>query len=77
MIAHARVPRGDSHWSRRRPDRIARGERHGMAKLCEAAVADLRLSYAAGGVTQRALAAAHGVSVATINHALAGKTWRA
>ncbi|WP_442923051.1 HNH endonuclease [Microbacterium sp. BR1] len=41
--------------------RVANGERAGSAKLTDAQVAEIRTRYAAGGVSQRALAAEYGV----------------
>jgi hypothetical protein len=63
---------GDDHWSRQHPDRIKRGFRRApehiqrgeqapRAQLSDAQVAEIRTRYAAGGITQRALAAEYGV----------------
>lgn len=57
--------------------RSARGERHGGAKLTEAAVAEIRSLYAAGGVTQQSLAARFGVSFQQISDIVRGRYWRA
>jgi hypothetical protein len=56
-------------------DRHARGERNGHAKLTEAQVVELRTRRAAGGVTQRALAAEYGVSEQTVCDILKRRRW--
>ena len=55
------------------PDR--RGEKHGMAKLNEVMVADIRGFYAKGDVTQKEIAKAYGVSRRQISHIVRGKNW--
>lgn len=52
-----------------------RGAEHGLAVLDEQKVRELVLRYRAGGVTQRQLALAYGVSLATINHIITGRRW--
>jgi len=42
-------------------ERVANGERHGAHRLTDAQIAELRARYAAGGVTQRRLAAEYGI----------------
>ena len=66
---------GDKNGLRRHPERVARGERQHLAKLTDAKVRKLRVTYAAGGVSQRALAVQYGVSQATISLVLKGRTW--
>jgi hypothetical protein len=51
------------------------GERDGMAKLTEAAVRAIRVRYAAGGITQRQLAAEYGVRDPAISRIVTGKRW--
>lgn len=51
------------------------GERSSSSKLSEKDIADIKASYARGGITQATLACEHGVSKATIQLALAGKNW--
>lgn len=55
--------------------RQAKGEAQGHAKFTEAAVLEVRQLYAAGGVSQRALAAVFGVSQRAIGRALTRRTW--
>jgi len=72
-----KVLRGDKHPARANPELRrklaehcrtmdpacrARGERHGMVKLSDAQVADLRARFKAGGATRAALAEEFGVS---------------
>jgi hypothetical protein len=83
-------PRGDNHYSRQTPERLARGERngarqhperrprgerHGLSKLTESAVRDIR-SRAVAGETCAQLARAYGVSVTPVWQVVKGKTWR-
>ncbi len=49
-------PRGVDHWTRRDPERVPRGEAHGMAKLTSDDVRQIRALYAAGGISQDRLA---------------------
>jgi hypothetical protein len=46
------------------------------SKLTEVLVVQMRREYAAGGVTERALASRHGVNVRTIHCALTRQTWK-
>ncbi len=55
--------------------RNARGETHGMAVLTVSVVRELAVSYLEGQ-TQRALAAAHGVSLAAISAVVRRESWR-
>lgn len=71
-----KAARGERHGSRTHPEAIARGSRSGTAKLDEALAQRIRDQYSAGGISQRALAAAHGINQATVWALLSGKTWR-
>lgn len=53
-----------------------KGSEHPRAKLTEDLVRQIRKEYAAGGVTERDLAAEHGVNVSTLHRLLTGKTWQ-
>jgi len=64
------------HNSRLRPETVPRGERHGNAKLTEAAVQDIRTRYAAGGVSQPQLAREYGVTMRVIWMVIHRKTWK-
>lgn len=52
------------------------GERQGHAKLTEDIVRDMRVEYAAGGVSYRNLADKHGIDFNTAYCAVKRKTWR-
>lgn len=77
-VAHAMSMRlfhvGDQHPLRRRPERRAKGERVGGAKLIATQVTEIRRRFAAGE-EGKSLAAEFGVSAATISVACSGKTW--
>lgn len=68
--------RGDRHWMRFHPERIARGERQGGAKLTAAAVCEIRQAVANRTSTQRELALRFGVCPATICLAVKEDTWQ-
>lgn len=84
-----RYPTGDEHWSHRRPDRVARGERHysyggvpgrrgishPLAKLTDEQVHEMRVRYTAGGITFKALGAEYGVT-AQHAHAVVRRRFR-
>lgn len=69
-----RYPAGDQHYSRQEPERLARGESHGNAKLTEADVRQIRQDSETG-ITHRQLAARHNVSVYAIYSVIKRKTW--
>lgn len=52
------------------------GEQHGMAVLTEELVRTLRQEYAAGGISQHALARKYHIKRGTLESALNRKTWR-
>lgn len=64
----------DMHARGRQND--VRGERNGHARLTSGKVFAIRAKYAAGGETQRALAAEYGVSRGTIDSILTRKNWK-
>lgn len=57
------------------PERAARGERHGSARLNATQVNAIRARYAAGGISQPALAAEYGVHQATVWRIVRGLRW--
>jgi hypothetical protein len=61
----------DSARKARRP----RGSRQHAAKLTEGQVLDLRARYAAGGVSQKELAAEYGVSHALVSNIITRRIW--
>lgn len=68
--------RGDTHWTRLRPESALRGEQHGRARLTEADVLEIRRIYAAGEMAQHPLAHRFGVSRSLIKDIVQGKCWR-
>jgi len=61
----------DNMQDAKEKDRLARGEDHGLAKLTEDAVREIRQSF----TSQRKLAAKFGVATQTIYCVRIGKTW--
>ena len=57
------------------PERIARGERAGLAKLTAKDVQDIRRRRAAGGCTLAQLARSFNVDLSNIGHIVARRTW--
>lgn len=53
-----------------------RGERNGNSKITPSVVVAIRSAYAAGGVSQRALARSFGLHQTTIGDIVRGETWR-
>ncbi len=61
--------------ARTKPERCPRGECHGSAKLTETKVREIRRRYAAGGVSQSALASEYGVTQWSICMVTRGRSW--
>ena len=70
-----RAAYGDSHWTRREPERV-RGERNGRAKLPDSAVIEIRELYATGQFTQKALGLRFGVGQSHISQLVLAKQRR-
>lgn len=70
-----RLARGDKNGSRLHPECLVRGEAVSISKLTTSKVIDLRARYAAGGISQRRLAALYGVQQSTIGQILRHETW--
>lgn len=66
--------RGDDHWIRRMPDRAARGEDSGPAKLTVSRVLAIR-SRRANGETFQSIADDYGVTKKAVRDAAIGRTW--
>ena len=67
---------GANHWTRKSPDRIARGQAMGRSHLTDAVVAEILTRFSAGGVTQRELARQYQVGHKNLNLILKRKTWK-
>lgn len=74
-VAKGRQASGDANGLRLHPERAAKGIRNASAKLTEQNVRDIRSEYAVGDVSQRQLAARHGVSQPSIGLIIRGGTW--
>jgi DNA-binding MarR family transcriptional regulator len=59
--------RGEDHWTHRHPERVARGERAGKAKLTDVQGQEIMALYATGAWTQTQLAQHFGVNQTTIS----------
>ncbi len=70
-----RIYRGDEHHARRHPERLARGERVGGAKLTGSMVTAIRSSVTQG-IPQRVIAKRLGISPANINMIVKRRTWK-
>ena len=90
-VAKGRIPNGDTHYSRRSPELVARGERHGLrlhpdraargehsgqSKLTADQVREIRQLYKPYVVGMWQLAKRYGVNPMTIHNIIHRKTWR-
>ena len=75
MTAKGRQASGDRNGARIHPERLARGERHGRAKLTAEDVRWMRWAYADRRYTHRRLAELYGVSQTAVRLALGGRSW--
>ena len=73
-IIHGTQINGDRHFTATNPEKIARGERHGMSKLTEQDVLSIRSHEKMKG-SGRALAKYYGVSPSMICNIRKGKNW--
>lgn len=73
-VAKGTIAAGDRHGSRLHPERVARGERHGMAKVDAAAVREIRRLVAAGAL-QREAGARFGLSQRAVGRIVHRDTW--
>lgn len=81
-LAKGRQARGAAHSAAMRefaaahPERLARGEGHGMSKLTSGVVIRIRADYATGSHTQAGLAATHNVARSLIGQIVRREIWR-
>lgn len=71
----ATIPSGENHWSRLKPERLARGVQNGRARLTESDVVEIRKLRAAG-VARKALAARFHVAPERIWYIATGRGWK-
>lgn len=69
-------PSGNRHWSKRMPQKIARGERNGQAILTDIVVASIRDEYSKGGITFKEIGNRYGMDLSSVRNAIVGRTWR-
>lgn len=69
-----RLPRGDAHYARTQPHRLARGERHPGAVLTADGVRAIRLAKAAGEHV-RVIAERHQISVHSVYAVVSRRNW--
>lgn len=72
---HGRLSHGDDHYSRLRPQCMARGSRHGMSKLSEPRVRLMRKLRNSGYLLSE-LANKFKITISSIHSVCTGKTWR-
>ena len=60
----------------RDPKHHAHGEQHGRAKLTAEQIQEIRARYAAGGISQMALAAEYGIGQSHLSRIVLALTWR-
>lgn len=70
-----RTLKGKDHWAHQKPERLARGSFHGNTRLTESVVREMRQKYADKKASQNELSREYGLSQASVNSILMGKTW--
>lgn len=70
----ANAARGDRNGARRHPERVARGERHGVAKLDEHTVVAIRAWYSSGS-TLKETAAKFGIAFSHVHRIVKRLAW--
>lgn len=68
-------PRGDTHYARTQPERLARGEQHGNAKVTAEMVRQIRARYSEMPGQTRVLAAEFGISRNQLRAIAKGQSW--
>lgn len=71
-----RVAHGDNHYSRRCPEKAAKGEKHGMAKLSAADVSQIRSADVSRHGSKKDLAEKYGISRTQIAAIIKRRTWK-
>lgn len=68
-------PKGDKHSARLHPERMARGDKHGRAKLAESDIPEI-FRLRAAGMTLEEIAIVFGVSLRLISMVLRREIWK-
>lgn len=76
MHAKGRGQRGGNHWTRHKPERVARGENNGFAKLTDDQARQIKRLIAEGGLTYSAIGERFDISRYTVGLIAKGKRWR-
>ena len=76
MARKGRAASGDRHTSRLYPDRVPKGERHGMVKLNEAQVREIQTLRATTRLSMEKIGKRYGVTKSCIRFIVIGKTWK-
>ena len=71
-----RLARGDRHGAKLKPESISKGSRNGGAKLSDSDVIEIRSRYSARDISQDVLALEFGVSRMTIQRIVLRKGWK-
>lgn len=69
------LPRGESHWEKRHPERILRGEQRPQAKLTVAQVLAIR-ELRAAGKSLKEIAAIYGIHPGTVSEIALRRRWQ-
>jgi hypothetical protein len=75
-VCKGRMAKGKRHGQFTHPEKMPKGERHGMAKLTAEQVRQIREKHAQGGVTQSQLAKEFGVVHQLISMIVHKQIWR-
>lgn len=70
------TPRGDVHWSRRTPEKMARGESFSPSKLNTEKVLEIRRLWSTGNHTQEAIARMFGVIQSNVSAIVLRRSWK-
>ena len=67
---------GSEHWAHVRPERIVKGERHGLAKVSADDVREMRRLYGQGGVSYRTLGGQYGMTAQAVCRIVKRRVWQ-
>lgn len=67
-----RFPTGANHWSHKSPEKVVRRDRHGMAKLTEEQVGEIRRCFTGQRGEKAQMARKYGVTATVIGYLLKG-----
>lgn len=71
-----RAAKGEKHWTANAPEKLARGERQGSAKMTADGVRDMRNRFDKGEATATALAKEYDMSIATTCKIIKRQLWK-